>query len=149
MDIDGNGLEVLPREECLSLLRRARIGRVAISVDALPAVLPVNFTLIGEDIVFRTNPGAKMDAARANNVVAFEVDDVDPVYQTGWSVLVQGMAREVIEPTQVAEMRRAPLRAWAGSGRDHFVRLPTDHVSGRRIPLPTAIASTEGHHEAG
>jgi nitroimidazol reductase NimA-like FMN-containing flavoprotein (pyridoxamine 5'-phosphate oxidase superfamily) len=149
MEFDRNGLEVLPREECLSLLRRARIGRVAVSVDALPAVLPVNFTLIGEDIVFRTNPGAKMDAALANNVVAFEADDVDPVYQTGWSVLVQGMAREVIEPDQVAEMRRAPLRAWAGSGRDRFVLIPTDHLSGRRIPPPTAIASTEAHHATG
>jgi nitroimidazol reductase NimA-like FMN-containing flavoprotein (pyridoxamine 5'-phosphate oxidase superfamily) len=133
MEIDRNGLDVLSREECLSLLRRAHIGRVAISVDALPAVLPVNFTLIGDDVVFRTNPGAKLDAALANNVVAFEADDVDPVYQTGWSVLVQGMAREVIEPDQVAEMRKAPLRAWAGNGRDHFVRIPTRHVSGRRI----------------
>ena len=136
MEIDRNGLEVLARAECLSLLRRATIGRVAISVDALPAVLPVNFSLIGEDIVFRTNPGAKMDAAMANNVIAFEVDDVDPVYQTGWSVLVQGMASEVVEPEQVAEMRMAPLRAWAGNGRDRFVRIPTQHVSGRRIPLP-------------
>jgi nitroimidazol reductase NimA-like FMN-containing flavoprotein (pyridoxamine 5'-phosphate oxidase superfamily) len=148
MDKDRNGLEVLPRAECLSLLRRATIGRVAISVGALPAILPVNFTLVGEDIVFRTTAGAKMDAAMANNVIAFEADDVDPVYQTGWSVLVQGMASEVVEPEQVAEMRRAPLRAWAGNGRDHFVRLPTDHVSGRCIPAPTAIASTEGCHAA-
>jgi nitroimidazol reductase NimA-like FMN-containing flavoprotein (pyridoxamine 5'-phosphate oxidase superfamily) len=140
MEIDRNGLDVLSREECLSLLRRAHIGRVAISVDALPAVLPVNFTLIGDDVVFRTNPGAKLDAALANNVVAFEADDVDPVYQTGWSVLVQGMAREVIEPDQVAEMRKAPLRAWAGNGRDHFVRIPTRRVSGRRIRPATASA---------
>jgi nitroimidazol reductase NimA-like FMN-containing flavoprotein (pyridoxamine 5'-phosphate oxidase superfamily) len=149
MDIDRNGLEVLPRAECLSLLRRATIGRVAISVDALPAVVPVNFTLIGEDIVFRTNPGAKMDAAMANNVIAFEADDVDPVYQTGWSVLVQGMASEVVEPEQVAEMRRAPLRAWAGNGRDHFVRIPTEQVSGRRIRPPCAITNGEEHHAVG
>jgi nitroimidazol reductase NimA-like FMN-containing flavoprotein (pyridoxamine 5'-phosphate oxidase superfamily) len=143
MDIDRNGLEVLPREECLRLLRRARIGRVAVSVDALPAVLPVNFTVLGDNIVFRTNPGAKLDAALANNVVAFEVDDVDPVYHTGWSVLVQGMAREVSEPEQVAEVRRAPLRAWAGHGRDRFVRIATDNVSGRRIRAATATATAE------
>jgi len=144
MDIDRNGLEVLPRDECLSLLRRARIGRVAVSVDALPAVLPVNFTVIDEEVVFRTNPGAKLDAALANNVVAFEADDIDPIYHTGWSVLVQGVAREVIEPDQVDEMRRAPLRAWAGNGRDRFVRIPTHQVSGRRIPPPTAIATNGG-----
>ena len=144
MDMDRNGLEVLPREECLSLLRRATIGRVAVSIGALPAVLPVNFTVIGDDIVFRTNPGAKLDAALADNVVAFEADDIDPIYHTGWSVLVQGTAREVVEPGQVAEMRRAPLRAWAGSGRDRFVRIPTNHVSGRRIPSPSAIAADGG-----
>jgi uncharacterized protein len=149
MDIDRNGLDVLSREECLSLLRRAHIGRVAISVDALPAVLPVNFTILGEDVVFRTNPGAKLDAALANNVVAFEVDEVDPVYQTGWSVLVQGMAREVIEPGEVEVVSKAPLRAWAGNGRDRFVRIPTHHLSGRRIRPHTAMAAEGGRHEAG
>ena len=144
MEMDRNGLEVLPREECLSLLRRARIGRVAVSMGALPAVLPVNFTVIGDDIVFRTNPGAKLDAALADNVVAFEVDDIDPIYHTGWSVLVQGTAREVVEPDLVAEMRRAPLRAWAGNGRDRFVRIPTHHVSGRRIPPPSVNAADGG-----
>jgi nitroimidazol reductase NimA-like FMN-containing flavoprotein (pyridoxamine 5'-phosphate oxidase superfamily) len=138
VEVDRNGLEVLPREECLSLLRRAKIGRIAVSVGALPAVLPVNFTVLGDDIVIRTNPGAKLDAALANNVVAFEADDVDPICQTGWSVLVQGIAREVIVPEQVAEARNAPLRAWAGNGRDRFVRIGMQHVSGRRI-LPDAI----------
>ena len=143
MDIDRNGLDVLSREECLSLLRRAHIGRVAISVDALPAVLPVNFTVLGEDVVFRTNPGAKLDAAVANNVVAFEVDEVNPIYHTGWSVLVQGMAREVIEPEQVTAASKAPLQAWAGNGRDRFVRIATHHVSGRRI-RPRAAMAAEG-----
>jgi hypothetical protein len=74
-------------------------------------------------------------------VVAFEVDDVDPIYQTGWSVLVQGMAREVIEPDQVAAVRKAPLRAWAGQGRDRFVRIATGNVSGRRIRPVTMMAT--------
>jgi nitroimidazol reductase NimA-like FMN-containing flavoprotein (pyridoxamine 5'-phosphate oxidase superfamily) len=113
-------------------------------VDALPAVLPVNFIVLGDDIVFRTNPGAKLDAALANNVVAFEVDDVDAMYHTGWSVLVQGMAREVSEPDRVAEVRQAPLRAWAGHGRDRFVRIATDIVSGRRLRPATATAAAGG-----
>jgi uncharacterized protein len=136
MDTDRNGLEVLPREECLRLLGRARIGRVALSLNALPAILPVNFTLLGNIILFRTNPGAKLDAALANNVVAFEADGIDPVYQTGWSVLVQGVASEVVDAEERVEARRAPVRAWAGNGRDRFVRIATEYVSGRRIPPP-------------
>ena len=98
----------------------------------------MNFTLVGDDVVFRTNPGTKLDAALAGNVVAFEADDVDPVYQTGWSVLVQGYAHAVVDRDQLAEARRAPLRAWAGEGRDRFVRIDTQCVSGRRIASPTA-----------
>ena len=136
MEMDRNGLEVLAREDCLQLLRGARIGRVAVSVDALPAVLPVNFTMVGDDVVFRTKPGAKLDAALANNVVAFEADDVDPTYHTGWSVLVQGLASEVVDPGDLDRARRAPLRAWAGDGRDRFVRIASKCVSGRRITPP-------------
>jgi nitroimidazol reductase NimA-like FMN-containing flavoprotein (pyridoxamine 5'-phosphate oxidase superfamily) len=135
MEIDRNGLEVLAREDCLSLLRQAHIGRVAVSMGALPAVLPVNFTLIDEDVVFRTQPGAKLDAALANNVVAFEADDVDRIYQTGWSVLVQGLAREIVDPLELDAARRAPLRAWAGDGRDRFVRISSDCMSaGASLP---------------
>ena len=142
METDRNGLVVLSRPECLRLLAGAKIGRVAVNVDALPAVLPVNYTLIGEDVVFRTGSGAKLDAALANNVVAFEADDVDPVYQTGWSVLVQGVAREVNGPADLERVRLAPLRAWAGPGRDRFVRIPTEQITGRRIPPPAARRST-------
>lgn len=151
MGLDRNGLEVLSRDECLRLLAHSRIGRVAVNVDALPAVVPVNFILVGDDVVFRTNPGAKLDAAMANNVVAFETDDVDPVYQTGWSVLVQGFAREIVDPDQLEQARKAPLRAWAGEGRERFVRIDTQCVSGRRIPAPAAhprtgpMAPREGH----
>ena len=122
----------------MRLLERAHIGRVAVIINALPTVLPVNFTLIGEDIVFRTNPGAKLDEALANNVVAFEVDDVDSTYHTGWSVLVQGVASEIRDAAELDRARKAPLRAWAGDGRDRFVRIATAYVSGRRILPPAA-----------
>ena len=98
MHFDRNGLEVLSRAECLRLLGGARIGRVGLSMGALPAVLPVNFTLVDDAIVLRTAAGSKLDAALANSVVAFEVDSIDPMYHTGWSVLVQGVASEVVDP---------------------------------------------------
>jgi nitroimidazol reductase NimA-like FMN-containing flavoprotein (pyridoxamine 5'-phosphate oxidase superfamily) len=125
---------MLPRDECLRLLASAHIGRVAVNVGALPAVLPVNFTMIDDDVVFRTCPGAKLDAAVAGNVVAFEADDVDPLYHTGWSVMIQGIANEVVDPGQLAEAKRAPLQAWADHGRARFVRIESAIVSGRRIP---------------
>ena len=136
MHFDRNGLEVLSRAECLRLLGGARIGRVGLSMGALPAVLPVNFTLVDDAIVLRTAAGSKLDAALANSVVAFEVDSIDPMYHTGWSVLVQGVASEVVDPADRERLLAAPLRPWADHDRDRFVRICIDLVSGRRLVQP-------------
>ena len=136
MQFDRNGLEVLSRAECLKLLAGARIGRVGLSVGALPAVLPVNFALVGDAIVLRTAAGSKLDAALANAVVAFEADSIDPLYHTGWSVLVQGVASEVVDPAERERLRAEPLRPWADHDRDRFVRIYIDIVSGRRLVQP-------------
>ncbi len=92
MNHDRNGLEVLSRPQCLELLDRSVVGRVVFTEAALPAALPVNFALLDGDIVFRTATGSKLAAALAKAVVAFQADDIDPAFETGWSVLVQGWA---------------------------------------------------------
>ena len=95
MEVDRNGLEVLDREECLRLLGTATLGRIALTDGALPVVLPVNFRVAGDRILVRTSRGTKLDAATRNAVVAFEVDHVDPMYHSGWSVVVTGVAADV------------------------------------------------------
>jgi uncharacterized protein len=49
------GLEELDRDECLRLLARCSLGRVGIVVSGRPLMFPVNFTLDGEAVVFRSN----------------------------------------------------------------------------------------------
>lgn len=134
MEIDRNGLEVLERAECLHLLAGASLGRIGISSGALPVVLPVNFRLHGDRILVRTGKGTKLDAATRNTVVAFEVDDFDPMYHSGWSVMVTGEAREVTEPEDLEALARVPLTRWAPKGDGHVVAISTDVISGRRIP---------------
>jgi hypothetical protein len=134
MEIDRNGLEVLDRDECLRLLGTCTLGRVGLSSGALPMVLPVNFRLVGDRIVFRTSAGTKLDAATRNAVVAFEVDDIDPIYHSGWSVVVTGVARDVtdglgdLDPEQLRRVAR-----WAPGGDERVVAISTDMVSGRRL----------------
>ena len=70
--VDRNGLEVLGRGECLRLLSAAVVGRIGTSLDSTPAVLPVNFRLVDERILFETTPGTKLDAATRNAVVSFD-----------------------------------------------------------------------------
>jgi nitroimidazol reductase NimA-like FMN-containing flavoprotein (pyridoxamine 5'-phosphate oxidase superfamily) len=138
MDIDLDGLEILSPEECWALLATAKLGRVGVSVGALPAIFPVNFAIDGETVLFRTGPGTKLRAAVDKAVVAFEVDQVDEQSRTGWSVLVVGQCSEVDGPRAVSDATHAGLDSWAGGERDHVVRLSSEFVSGRRI------AATEG-----
>jgi len=136
MEIDRNGLEVLDRDECLRLLSTATLGRVGVTTGALPTVLPVNFLLDGERILIRTGEGTKLRAATDNAVVAFESDDFDPLYHSGWSVVVTGVAREVTDPGELESLKSAPLARWAPRGNGRIVAISTEVVSGRRIAAP-------------
>lgn len=84
----------LKRADCIALLGEQRIGRVAV-VDRndLPFVVPVNYVLLRDTVLFRTHPGTKLDALR-RRPVAFQVDSIDEAHRIGWSVLVQGVAHE-------------------------------------------------------
>jgi nitroimidazol reductase NimA-like FMN-containing flavoprotein (pyridoxamine 5'-phosphate oxidase superfamily) len=79
MDADDRvRLETLDRGECLRLMATVPVGRIGVSIGALPAILPVNLALVGASIVIRTVPGTKLDAATRRPVVAFEVDSYAP-----------------------------------------------------------------------
>jgi uncharacterized protein len=130
---DRHGLEVLSREECLELLGSVAVGRVGLSVEALPVIVPVNFVLDGERIVIGTGAGGKLDAALAGVVIAFETDSWDPISHTGWSVLVRGAASVIDDPDDVRYARRLPLAPWGRPADLRYVTVTTDLVSGRRL----------------
>ena len=132
MMIDG-GLELLTEDDCRQLLRGGEVGRIGITLAALPAIFPVNYRLIDDAIVFRTGPGSKMAAAAAGAVVAFEVDDYGLEDHSGWSVLVVGRAEVVEDPSITAAAERAGLQPFADGERTVFVRIEPTFVSGRRI----------------
>jgi len=132
-EVDRNGLEILDRDECLRLLATARLGRVGITSGALPVILPVNFRVVDEQIVFRTAQGTKLDAATRGAVVAFEADDMDPFDHTGWSVMVTGVARQVTAPDELARLHVESIARWAPLGEVCIVAVSTEMVTGRRI----------------
>jgi nitroimidazol reductase NimA-like FMN-containing flavoprotein (pyridoxamine 5'-phosphate oxidase superfamily) len=125
-------LEVLDREACLQLLATASLGRIGVSAGALPTILPVNFLFDGDRILVRTSPGTKLDAAACGAVVAFEVDDFDPMYHSGWSVVITGPAQELTDEHELAAVRTQPLPHWAPID-GHVIAIDPAIVSGRRI----------------
>lgn len=98
------------------------------------------FLFDGHRILIRTGIGigSKLEAATQNAVVAFEVDDFDPMYHSGWSVVVTGVASEITDPDELSELRRAPIARWAPDGDGRIVSIATELVSGRRIGAPVA-----------
>ena len=62
-----------------------------------PLVVPVNY-LVDDNhtIAFRSGAGAKLSLAQLD-LVALQVDEIDPFHHTGWSVLVEGLARWLYE----------------------------------------------------
>jgi uncharacterized protein len=131
MDLDRNGLEILDRAECLSLLRDQPVGRMVFTERAMPTVRPVNFHLDGDRILVRTGEGGKLNAALHDAVVAFEVDDFDAAFANGWSVIVTGRAR-VVEPGAIDVL--PSLTRWAPLGNGQVVAIDVELVTGRRLP---------------
>ncbi|GAA0922301.1 pyridoxamine 5'-phosphate oxidase family protein [Pseudonocardia zijingensis] len=133
-------LAELERADCLRLLTAERVGRVVFSEAALPAALPVNYVLDGEEVVFRTARGGRLATMVPGKVVAFEVDDFDLATRTGWSVLGVGEAYQVCDPERLTELAESGPELWVPQRRDVVVRLPLQVLSGRRIFRPSGAA---------
>jgi nitroimidazol reductase NimA-like FMN-containing flavoprotein (pyridoxamine 5'-phosphate oxidase superfamily) len=127
------GLELLTEEEALELLATAEVGRVGVTIAALPAIFPVNFRLVDGAILFRTGPGTKMSAATDGAVVAFEADDYEAGERTGWSVLVVGRSEVIHDLDVTFKVLDSGLEPYADGTRTAIVRITPTFVSGRRI----------------
>jgi nitroimidazol reductase NimA-like FMN-containing flavoprotein (pyridoxamine 5'-phosphate oxidase superfamily) len=128
-------LEIVDRDECLRLMMTEEVGRIAFVHGGAAEVLPVNFVLDGDAIVFATAPGAKLSSVE-RGPVTFEVDRVERATRSGWSVIVHGRAEEITafeNPILVERIRSLPLHPWAGGERTHLLRITPRTITGRRV----------------
>jgi hypothetical protein len=132
--VEDTGLEELSQRECLRLARSCAVGRLAVVVAGRPLVFPVNFAFDGSVVVLRTDEGTKLSGARSG-WVAFECDAIDPMYHTGWSVLITGEAEEVHDPAEIARLERLPVSPWCEGPKSVWLRIRPRVITGRRIPL--------------
>ncbi|HVA03231.1 MAG TPA: pyridoxamine 5'-phosphate oxidase family protein [Acidimicrobiales bacterium] len=119
---------------CLALLGDGGIGRVAVSIGAVPAVFPVNFAMLDGHVVFRTAEATGLPSAVRDAVVAFEADDFDPLSQRGWSVLVVGAADEIADGARRARAEELLLRPPVPRSEEHMMAIFPELVSGQRVP---------------
>lgn len=130
-----SGMEVISHKDCLRLLARGRVGRLGFVAGDQPMILPVNYAIQDDVIVFRTNEGTKLESAPQAKV-AFEVDEVDVEAGTGWSVVVQGVAAEITEADDwwSEALRGGAAPTFLAGPLTHYVRITPNVVSGRRLP---------------
>ena len=137
MDTANGGLDQLDYDECIRRLDGESVGRIALLVNELLVVVPVNYRMVQTDgrtwIVFRTEPDGILD--RPDVHAAFEIDDADAAKRTGWSVLVQGMLQRV-DPDSADMRERFDPVPWPRSPRDRWMTIEPFSVTGRRIHTP-------------
>jgi nitroimidazol reductase NimA-like FMN-containing flavoprotein (pyridoxamine 5'-phosphate oxidase superfamily) len=130
----NDGFRELEWQECVRLLGKVPVGRVVYTRQALPAVLPVNFCLDHDTaVLLRTSASSELVRAIDGSVVAFEVDEVDAVTHSGWSVVVTGAAAAVTDPAEHARLLRSGPRPWVPAPHEVFVRIAPELVTGRAL----------------
>jgi hypothetical protein len=93
----------------------------------------VNYVLADDSIIFRTLPNGAIFHHALNSMCAFEVDDTDEFFESGWSVVAIGFL-ELATRDDFEHMRNGKLpQPWATGNRRTFVRLPCTQLSGRRV----------------
>ncbi|GAA4783360.1 pyridoxamine 5'-phosphate oxidase family protein [Actinomycetospora chlora] len=129
----SHDIDELAPPECLRLLDTAPVGRMVFLEGALPVAHPVNFLRHGSSVIVRTGPGAKLDAARRRDLVAFEADHIDPDTHTGWSVLLVGRAEVVNDVDQLLAVLDLAHRPWVRGRGAHVLRITAQRITGRRL----------------
>lgn len=124
----------LTEDECWVLLGSVSLGRVVFTMNALPAIRPVNHLTDDKTIIFRSHLGAAImqRAAGDGAVVCYEADDLDPVRHTGWSVIATGLARLVGEPAAVARYQQR-LEPWVEGQMDYVIAVGPQIITGIRL----------------
>lgn len=131
----------LTRDDCLQLLGTGGLGRVVFTASALPAVQPVSYVLHRDEVIFRVADGGSLSDATRHAVVGFQVDDIDPVTQAGWSVVGVGRAYAISD----ADRRSTPLLDSA----THVVAVPMQQLTGQRVQLGDTDAARHGRPARG
>lgn len=129
-----NMLRELSDDECRALISSGVVGRVAMCTPSGPQIVPVNYSVWNDSIVFRTSPYSTLGMQTWPAQLAFEVDHIDTEHGSGWSVVATGSARRVEDSQTLSAIRReADPRPWAEGSRLLYIRLAWTSLTGRQI----------------
>ncbi|MBK6441253.1 MAG: pyridoxamine 5'-phosphate oxidase family protein [Actinomycetales bacterium] len=123
---------VLTEPECWDLLRDQELGRLAFRHGEGLQILPINYAVAGEHIVFRTADGTKFSDLMDDADVAFEVDSSS--HELAESVVCRGVVVE-LHGEQALMTDQLRLRPWVATRKTHVMAIRVSEISGRRFHL--------------
>ncbi|WP_091418946.1 MULTISPECIES: pyridoxamine 5'-phosphate oxidase family protein [Micrococcaceae] len=129
----------LEHHECWAMLRMVSVGRLAVLADGRPDIFPINYTVDGGTLVFRTGEGTKLAGSSKGAAVALEADGVDQETGLAWSVVVKGSADVITGNEHLMETTQLYLFPWQAGKKDAFVRITPDSVTGRRFRVTEPV----------
>jgi nitroimidazol reductase NimA-like FMN-containing flavoprotein (pyridoxamine 5'-phosphate oxidase superfamily) len=152
-------IQELTRTECLEVLTRTDLGRLACVQDGQPYVVPVCFNLDGDYVYGFATVGQKIHWMRANPLVCLEVEEIR--HRHHWTtVLVFGAYEELTDSAEhAAAQRRAhelfatrdrwwePATGKTPSREPHaavLYRIRVDRLTGRRSVRGAKRPSADG-----
>ncbi len=116
------------------MLAKVPVGRVVYTRQALPAVLPINFSLDTDaSVLLCTSPGSDLVRAIDGVVVAFEADEFNAATRSGWSVVVTGRAGVVTDRAEHERLTQTGPTSWMPLRDVVFVRIESEMVTGREL----------------
>ncbi|MGW5240514.1 pyridoxamine 5'-phosphate oxidase family protein [Monashia sp. NPDC004114] len=125
-------VHVLHPEESWDFLRAHEFGRLAFHLLDEVHIVPINYVVDGQRLLFLTMEGSKLLGMTMNADVAFEVDEIEGEHAT--SVILRGRARQLVgQAAWVAD--RLPMRPWVGTPKYIVVEIDGDEITGRRFDL--------------
>ena len=119
--------DALSERECWQLLAIISVGRLALSVRALPVIVPVQYYLDGRRLAVCLGHHELPERALDETIIAFAADSIDPVTRSGWLVQVQG--RSVIP----RGLRIQTDCGWPSAAQ--VVEIEPGTISGHRVHL--------------
>lgn len=118
--------------ECEKLLVAGVFGRAGFNTPSGPEIVPVNYAVIGDAILVRTDPASALATHAHGAALVFEVDLVDHERWQGWSVVARGVGECIPDGAEPGSAPRRP-RPWATGDRTTVVRLAWTELTGRRL----------------
>jgi hypothetical protein len=98
-----------------------------------PRVVPMNYLIVSDSIVLLTSALSEAATHSLDRRVAFEVDQLNTLLRSGWSVLAVGVAQEMPLALREALDVASTPEPWPGGVRSLVMQIGVEQLTGRRI----------------